>query len=623
VTGAPVTPQAANRQRVARLLVSLLAAAGVVWGTLQPQYPASVVAAAIPQEQSNVARETLRIGMWTLWHDREVALSPAGPDRKFTLRTCADCATLAFSEPAMIRAEGDALTLTASDKKLNAARIWLAGPVTLTAHGETVTLRDPVAIAARAGVLVIVVTMPVESYVERVVASESGTADRAESMKALAIVVRSFALHETHGHADYDLCDSTHCQLLHWGGHGERGAQAHAETLATAGETLWFHGQRALAYFGKDCGGHTASPEEIWPHAKPVSYLPSQTDQFCTRDGGREWASEITRADLTAALAAHGLAAPGWKNITITRRGESGRAVTLRLDNTEVGADAFRLAVGESLGWNRIPSTWFEVSRHDDSFAFHGRGWGHGVGLCQKGAAIMAQQGHSADEILQQYFPGTQAADEASGREWSKFAGDGFVLESLDAGDAAYLPDLNRARAEATENSGLHATASFAVRAFSSTPAFRQATLAPGFVAAFTEGDWIGTQPLRTLAARQLLQDTMRHEFLHALAEQHAGPRAPLWLREGLVEVWSEQSGGASSIGARQSGAAPRVTPKLSAEAADDALAHSATEGESAAAHGAAEWYVARLLTRYGRTQVLEWLKSDVPAGIISTLGQR
>jgi stage II sporulation protein D len=557
--------------------------------------------------------------MWTLWHDREVTLSSAGPDHKFTLRTCADCAVLALNGSATVRAEGDALTLTASDTKPDAERIWLAGPVTLAAHGEAVTLRDPVAISARAGVLVIVVTLPVESYVEQVVASESGGADSAESMKALAIVVRSFALHETHGHADYDLCDSTHCQLLHWGSNGERGAPAHAATLATAGETLWFHGQRALAYFGKDCGGRTASPAEIWPHAKAVSYLPSQPDRFCTADGGREWASQITRAELAAALAAHGLAAPGWQNITIARRGESGRAVALRLDNTEIGAEEFRLAVGESLGWNKIPSTWFEVSRQGDSFAFHGRGWGHGVGMCQKGAAAMAQQGKSAGEILQQYFPGTQAVDEESGREWSRFAGDGFVLESLEADDVAYLPELNRARMEATERSGLHATVPFTVRAFASTPAFRQATLAPGWVAAFTEGDWIGTQPLRILAVRRLLADTMRHEFLHALVEQQAGPRTPLWLREGLVEVWSEQGGGTKSLSAGQSGAAPKLSP----EAADGALAHASTEAESATAHRAAEWYAAQLLARYGRAQVLEWLKSGVPAGVVAILGQR
>ena len=78
------------------------------------------------------------------------------------------------------------------------------------------------------------------------------------------------------------------------------------------------------------------------------------------------------------------------------------------------------------------------------------------------------------------------------------------------------------------------------VRAFPSTEAFREATLAPGWVAAFTEGQWIGAQPLRTLSARHLLEPTMRHEFLHALLENETGAKSPLWLREGLVEVWSK-----------------------------------------------------------------------------------
>jgi len=615
-----VTRSAVNRQWMARWLVSLLAAGGVAWSGMQPAQQAAVDSAiATPRETPTHARETLRVGMWTLWHDREVVLTPDQPNHQIRLRSCAGCATLTFTGQADVRADGDSLTLTAAGRKSNAARVFVAGPVTLTAHGETITLHDPVTIAARAGALVIVVTLPVESYVERVVASESGAADSAESLKALAIVVRSFALHEAHGHAEYDLCDSTHCQLLHWGSNGERGVQAHPATMATGGETLWFHEQRALAYFGKDCGGRTASPAEIWPHAKLVPYLPSQPDRFCTADGGREWASEISRAELTAALAKHGLAAPGWENITVARRGESGRAVTLKIDSAEINADQFRLAVGESLGWNKIPSTWFEVSRQGGGFAFHGRGWGHGVGLCQKGAAAMAQQGRSAQEILAQYFPGTRVADEATGREWRRLAGDGFVLESLDAGDAVYLQDLSRAQAEAIEQSGLHATAPLTVRAFASTPAFREATLAPGWVAAFTEGDWIGTQPLRTLAGRRHLADTMRHEFLHVLVEQQAGPRAPLWLREGLVEAWSEAKSGAGLPRTARSETAPALTP----DATDNGLMHADNEAESAAAHRAAEWYAAQLLARYGRTQVLEWLRSGVPAGIVVTLGQR
>ncbi len=557
--------------------------------------------------------------MWTLWHDREVVLAPAGPDHRIMLRSCTGCATLTFTQPAHVKAEGDAVALTAGGRTEHAERLWVAGAVTLTAHGETVMLQNPVTITAKVGALVIVVTLPVENYVERVVASESGPADSAESLRALAIVVRSFALHEAHGHTDYDLCDSTHCQLLHWSGSGEHRATAHAAVLATAGETLRFHGQRALAYFGKDCGGRSASPTEIWPHAKPLPYLLSQPDRFCAADGSGEWAAEITRTELTAALAAHGLAAPGWQNLTVARRGESGRAVTLRLDATEINAEEFRLAVGESLGWNRVPSTWFEVSRQGDRFELHGRGWGNGVGLCQKGAAAMAAQGRSVREILEQYFPGAGASDEATGRAWRRVAGDGFVLESLDGADAAYLPDLNRARAEASERSGLNTPSLFTVRAFASTPAFREATLAPGWVAAFAEGDWIGTQPLRTLAGRHLLAETMRHEFLHALVEQQTGPLAPLWLREGLVEVWSEVGGATNPTGAGKF----RPAPALALNAIDSPLAHASTEAESAAAHRAAAWYAAQLLARYGRAQVLEWLRSGLPAGVVATLGQR
>lgn len=595
-----------------RLFTSVLAAA-LFFCFLKPA-PIPVVAA----DQPAVAREILHVGMWTLWHDHDITLTPTGPKEFTLLQTCERCAVEVLHATAKIHADENGLHFlttgkTAPGKTVSSIEIRLSGPVTLSAHGETVTLHDPVAITAHDGVLVIVVTLPVEIYVEHVVSSESGPGDSPESLKALAIVVRSFALHEAHGHGEYDLCDSTHCQLLHWSGNSVRRAAAHAATLATAGETLWFHGQRALAYFGKDCGGRTASPDEIWPRAKPLPYLPSQPDRFCTSNDAREWASQITRAELTTALAAHGLAQPGWQNLTVARRGASGRAVALQLDHTEISAEDFQLAVGESLGWNRISSTWFEVSRQGETFAFHGRGWGHGVGLCQKGAAAMAAQGRTTREILAQYFPGAEAADESTGRTWQSFAGEGFVLESLDAGDAAFLSELNRARAEASERSGLHAAAPFTVRAFASTPAFRQATLAPGWIAAFTEGNWIGTQPLRTLAARQLLAGTMRHEFLHALVEREASPKAPLWLREGLVEAWSEAAP-AKTASAR---------PKLTIDEINAALAHAASEDESEAAHRAAAWYAAQLLARYGRAQVLDWLRSDVPAGVVVTFGQR
>jgi hypothetical protein len=112
-----------------------------------------------------------------------------------------------------------------------------------------------------------------------------------------------------------------------------------------------------------------------------------------------------------------------------------------------------------------------------------------------------------------------------------------------------------------------------------------------------------------------MLDATMLHEFLHALVEHEAGPQAPLWLREGLVETWSKGQNQPSSLA--------NATPALGLNAVDIALAHSSKEAESEAAHRVAGWYVAKLLDRFGRTKVLEWLRSGVPSSVVATLGQR
>ena len=587
-----------------RLALSFVLAAGVL-PQVQPA-PGKASAGA-----ATATRATLRVGMWTLWHDRVIKLAPIAHE-PLSLTICEHCAAINLSYPVLLRASGESVRLDRAGKSEVVSRIGVLSAASFTAHNDTVTVLYPASIEARNGVLVISMTMPVESYVERVVASESGPDDSLESLKALAIVVRSFALHESHGHASYDLCDSTHCQLMHWGGYPERRPAAHAATLATAGETLWYRGRRALAYFSKDCGGFTASPSEIWPRANATTpYMPSRPDPYCRTSDSRAWASQLTRADLTAALASHGVARLGWQHLAIAERGASGRVSTLRLDSTEIDAEKFRLAVGESLGWNQLPSTWFEVNQQGDRLYFHGRGWGHGVGLCQKGAAVMAAQNRVASQILAQYFPGAQSADEATGLTWQSFSGDGVVLESLDSADAAYLPDFDRARLEAARRSGLNLQGKVTVRAFASTPEFRNSTGAPGWVAAFTEGDWIGIQPLRTLASRHLLAATLRHEFLHALVEHQAGPAAPLWLREGLVEVWSE------------TGANSTATARIKLAALDGFLTGARTESESEAAHRSAAYYADRLIALYGRDKAVEWLRSGIPSEVVAALGQR
>lgn len=559
-------------------------------------------------------RSTLRIGLWTLWHDKSVNLASV-PNAEASLRLCvaAVCIPTPLARNLNLEAHGSKLALSAGRVADSAD---LTGTFTLSAHGETLTVHNPVRISARNGVLILGVTLPFESYVERVVASESGSADSLNSLKALAIVVRSFALHQAHGHADYDLCDSTHCQLLHWAGSSGHRSAAHAATLATAGETLWYHGKRAAAWFHQNCGGRTAAPSEIWrtkEHGReapqePMPWLVSRVDPYCVANGPREWSNILSLSDLSATLAAAGLAPSGWSSLTVARRGESGRAETLLVGNVTVSAEDFRLAIGRSLGWNRILSDWFEVSRQGSEFFFHGRGSGHGVGLCQAGAAAMAAQGRAATEILAQYFPGTNIADENTGLSWKTFEVRGLSLETLRTEDKGYLSQINQALAEAESRSGLQFSAPITVRTFDSTSDFRESTLAPGWVAAFTEGNFIATQPFATLAARKLLVSTLRHEFLHALVESQAASSSPLWLREGLVELWSE---GPAARETRGGSGAP-----LQASQIESALAHPSSEAQSLAAHNAARLYTQKLMDRSGRVQVLAWLRSGLPADL-------
>jgi stage II sporulation protein D len=608
-----------NRRRFLAA-VPALAAAPLLHASPPENEPAhSFVAIAV--------RSTLRIGLWTLWHDHELTLTPATTG---TMRRCLACAAAPLTIPVTINADGDSVHIAGSTP---VSSLTLDGAFTLAAHNETLTLRHPLRITSRRGQLILAVTLPVETYVERVVASESGPTDSPESLKALAIVVRSFALHQRHGHTDYDLCDSTHCQLLHWANPSRRavyagpgqGSQAHRAALSTASETLWYRGRRAQAWFHQNCGGRTAAPSEVWPpspHAtnvSPMPWLTSHADAFCTSHGARTWSTSISVADITAALALAGLVTPGWKTLTIARRGESGRAVLLRIGDQEIRAEDFRLAIGRTLGWGRILSTWFEVSPQysasGPAFDFHGRGSGHGVGLCQAGAAQMAAQGNTCPQILDQYFHGATLADEASGRAWQSVRGPGFDLETLEPNATNYLKPIVEVLVEAERACGFGENAPghrITVRAFPTVQAFRDATLAPGWVAAFTEGDWIGTQPLATLTSRKLLVPTLRHEFLHVLLERQSAPSTPLWLREGLAEVLLESQTRPRS---RADG-----TSQLKLAQVDQALTHAATEADSHAAHNAAAFYTRRLIEHYGRDQVLAWLRSGLPLALLNSI---
>jgi stage II sporulation protein D len=97
----------------------------------------------------------------------------------------------------------------------------------------------------------------------------------------------------------------------------------------------------------------------------------------------------------------------------VTERSNSGRAQKLRLTGSEIkvmDAETFRLSIGRTMGWNKLRSDLYEVRREGDRFIFEGYGSGHGIGMCQNGAAAMGEQGFNYREILAYYYPNTRIA---------------------------------------------------------------------------------------------------------------------------------------------------------------------------------------------------------------------
>jgi stage II sporulation protein D len=260
--------------------------------------------------------------------------------------------------------------------------------------------------------------LPLDDYVFGVLAAEGSVETEPEALKALAVVVRTYALKNLNRHARdrYDFCDTTHCQRFV--PVGDESARPEFYELVrravaeTSGETLREpSGRIAETYFSASCGGRTADISKLWGVRDAPAYLRGVRDDFCA-GAGDTWADVITAPQLLRALRADERSDVGSRldSIRVVRRDETGRAELVELAGERRrllrGWD-FKIIVGRTLGWNVLKSSRFDVARAGSAFVFRGTGFGHGLGLCQAGAHVMASRGSSYREILKQYFPGT------------------------------------------------------------------------------------------------------------------------------------------------------------------------------------------------------------------------
>ncbi|MCA1592880.1 MAG: SpoIID/LytB domain-containing protein [Acidobacteria bacterium] len=263
------------------------------------------------------------------------------------------------------------------------------------------------------------IRLSLDDYVFGVLAAEGSVEEELEALKAQAVISRTYALKNLRRHAreGYDMCTSTHCQRFMLvrdesvrPGFYDLLRRAVAETR---GEVLRdAQGRVAEGYFSASCGGATADISTLWGVGSAPPQLRGVRDDFCAGDRYRSWTDVIPAAQLLKALRSDPRSDVGahLDAVRVVRRDRTGRAEIVALDGERrrtLGGWDFKIIVGRTLGWSVLKSSRFEVSRAGANFVFHGSGFGHGLGLCQSGAHVMAQRGASYRQILSQYLPGT------------------------------------------------------------------------------------------------------------------------------------------------------------------------------------------------------------------------
>ncbi|HVF45868.1 MAG TPA: SpoIID/LytB domain-containing protein [Pyrinomonadaceae bacterium] len=496
--------------------------------------------------------------------------------------------------------------------------------------------------------------MPLDDYVFGVLAAEASTEDEFAAVKALAVTSRTYALQKLGRHArdGYDFCTTTHCQrylrVTAENARPDFHALLRRAVSETAGETLRdSRGRLADAYFSASCGGTTANVQTLWGTTAREPYERGVADEYCAALPQSRWADAIPARRLLSALQADPRSDVGSRldGVAVVKRDATGRAELVELSGERRrvlrGWD-FKIIVGRTLGWAVIKSSRFTVSRAGAAFLFRGTGFGHGLGLCQAGAHVMARGGSSYTQILAHYFPGASVGRvstmnraravtnreraEAAPRRSASYAhyraappraGDNLARATLSsehfrvtyparlAGDGrrqaeAALRALEAARADLARRLDaaslpMPALPALDINVHATTADFVAATGYPSWVAAVTRDARVETQPLATLERRGVLRQTLRHELVHPVIDKLSRGRAPAWLAEGLAAHFA----GEGALLARHT---PRE--KISREELERQLAARPDASGMRALYAAAYAEVRALVRSEGESQV-------------------
>lgn len=274
-------------------------------------------------------------------------------------------------------------------------------------------------------------TIELEDYLCSVISSEMNANSPMELLKAHAVISRSWAIRamQKPNHEGYHVCADDHCQRYE--GLRRMNERAVEAVRATRGQVLMYNNEICDCRYYKCCGGRTEIWRTCWEDID-VPYIQSVQCEYCdmsrqpsavsrqilrlvlnnydqeTKDF-HDWKVSYTDEELDEIVNSK---RPGIGHVTALEplhRGASGRIDRLRIvgsERTEVISK--ELNIRYALSRKCLYSSWFEVQHENGIWSLTGAGWGHGAGLCQIGAAQMAQEGFTYDQILAHYYVGTR-----------------------------------------------------------------------------------------------------------------------------------------------------------------------------------------------------------------------
>jgi stage II sporulation protein D len=262
-----------------------------------------------------------------------------------------------------------------------------------------------VVIAKPNGKLMVIDHLPLERYLVGIVGSEISPRWPIESIKAQVVAARTYALNKIDSikkarpDRSYDITSNIYSQVYH-GAHVED-PKATEGVDATRGEILYRDGRIFPAFYHSCCGGETEHAHNVWDGELGPPVI---KDSFCKRSPKHTWTYSVPVSKFIKVLNKNNIPISNILTVATTSFQDSPRNEHLLVETNEGLKMIPAKDLRKYFGYKEIKSTWFDVKLKQNYLLFDGKGYGHGVGMCQWGAKGMADAGHSYLEILKKYY---------------------------------------------------------------------------------------------------------------------------------------------------------------------------------------------------------------------------